>query len=159
MDIKLEKYVSRNLYNRFGNLYIRQNYRPEWLRGSSGIKLELDFYIDDLKIAAEIQGEQHYTYIPYFHKTPEGYISQRKRDKEKRILCSMNGIKLFEIYTEIDADLFLLEIKSRIKPEPIQKQLDSSKYILEARMLKKFKKKLILLKKKDIIPLSTGELQ
>jgi len=86
MTSKLERYLSKELYTRFGQYSIKQNYRTQWLMG-----LELDFYIDELKVAAEVQGDQHYRFIEYFHKTQEGFENQKTRDIQKSILCKENG--------------------------------------------------------------------
>ena len=109
---KLEKYLSKQLYSRFGQYSIRQNYRPDWLEG-----LELDFYIDEIKLAAEVQGEQHYKFIQHFHKSIENFELQKKRDEKKEYICREKGIKLFEIFTEKDADLFIKYIKDFSRPK------------------------------------------
>ena len=42
--------------------------RPEFLRRSNGRKLELDGYNEELEIAFEYQGKQHYEYLHCFHR-------------------------------------------------------------------------------------------
>jgi hypothetical protein len=106
MTSKLEKYLSTALYTTFGQYSIRQNYRPDWLEG-----LELDFYIDEIKLAAEVQGEQHYRFIEHFHKDHKGFMAQRERDEKKEYLCRLHKVQLFEVHTEKDADLFVLKVK------------------------------------------------
>jgi hypothetical protein len=59
--------------------------------------LQLDGYSPELKIAFEYQGYQHITKNSHFHKEKGRFRSQVKRDKEKKELCSQNGIKLIEI--------------------------------------------------------------
>ena len=103
---KLENYLSKELYTRFGQYSIRQNYRPDWMEG-----LELDFYIDELRLAAEVQGDQHYEFIEFFHKDHDHFKSQLARDSRKRLICTKEGIKLVEIFNEKDADLFILRVK------------------------------------------------
>jgi hypothetical protein len=105
MTSKLEKYLSKELYTRFGDLSIRQNYRPAWMEG-----LELDFYVDEYKIAAEVQGAQHYSFVSFFHKSNEDFDSQKNRDAQKRVICREREIKLIEIFTEKDADIFIIDI-------------------------------------------------
>jgi hypothetical protein len=51
----------------FPQYRIRENYRPDWLLSSNITKLELDFYIEELKIGVEVQGEQHYKFVEFFH--------------------------------------------------------------------------------------------
>ena len=111
MASKLERYLAKELYTRFGHLRTRQNYRPDWLEG-----LELDFYIDELNLAAEIQGEQHYRFVPHFHRTRDNFEQQQDRDAKKSLICRQRGIRLVEIYTETDADIFVKSIIEKIKP-------------------------------------------
>jgi hypothetical protein len=115
MTSKLESYLSDKLYTRFGQFSIRQNYRPDWLNG-----LELDFYIDELKLAAEVQGDQHFSFVSFFHKTEDGFKQQKQRDAEKSLICFQNGIMLKEIFTEKDADLFIIFIQEKINQPRIQ---------------------------------------
>ena len=106
MTSRLEKYLSKELYTRFGHLSIRQNYRPTWMDG-----LELDFFIEDLNIAAEVQGAQHYQFVEYFHKSQDDFEKQQDRDAKKVLICRERKIKIVEIFTEKDADLFILKVK------------------------------------------------
>lgn len=66
--------------------------RPKWL-----YKLELDGYNDDLKLAFEYQGIQHYEYNEYFHYSQADFERQRERDNRKRELCRENKITLIEV--------------------------------------------------------------
>jgi len=67
--------------------------KPSFLNG-----LELDGYNKDLQIAFEYNGEQHYKYIPYFHRNGiKDFLAQRLRDKIKKHLCELNGIELIII--------------------------------------------------------------
>lgn len=77
--------------------------RPNFLRNpitsgeNSPNNLELDCYNDELRIAVEYNGVQHYKYIPYFHKSQDGFHNQKYRDYIKRDLCVKNGIFLIEV--------------------------------------------------------------
>jgi hypothetical protein len=63
--------------------------------------LELDCYNDELKLAVEYNGEQHYNYIPFFHRNKEAFYNQKYRDEMKRNRCKELGITLIEVpYTE-----------------------------------------------------------
>jgi hypothetical protein len=68
------------------------NKRPKFLGG-----LELDCYNEEKKLALEYQGEQHYRYIPFFHRTPTAFEEQRERDNRKRLLCKQKGVELIHI--------------------------------------------------------------
>lgn len=73
--------------------------RPDSLRNpiDTDANLELDCYNDELKLAVEYNGIQHYKYTPYFHKTKETFHNQKYRDYIKRQLCRENGICLIEV--------------------------------------------------------------
>lgn len=79
-------------------LYPNNNFkkiRPNWLRNEkTGKNLELDMYCDELNIALEYNGKQHYEYVNYFHNTNEDFIRQQERDKCKKELCEKNNVKL-----------------------------------------------------------------
>lgn len=72
--------------------------RPKWLRGSKGSLLELDCYSEELELAFEYQGHQHYGHQSLFHKT-KSFENQAQRDEEKRFLVANSEIeiKLIEI--------------------------------------------------------------
>lgn len=142
----LEKYLSKKLYESFGSIEIKQNYRPQWMEG-----LELDFYIEDLKLAAEIQGMQHYSFVQFFHGTKEKFYEQQKRDAVKSSICRERGIRLVEIFNEKDADLFYARVKDAILPKEKYSYSDSKSYILYEKLLKKFKKRTVFFPKiKDV---------
>jgi hypothetical protein len=99
---KLQRKTSDTLSLNFGGYTIRENIRPEWLITKTGSRLELDFYIEELGAAIEVQGAQHYTFVEVFHENYAGFESQIERDKCKRAMCDQAGIKLFEVSDERD---------------------------------------------------------
>lgn len=105
---KLQAEVGNLLDRTFPQYRIRENYRPDWLISSNLTRLELDFYIEELKIGFEIQGEQHYKFIGFFYKTQEEFEKRKLYDLEKKNLCEGNKVKLIEIYSMMDA---IIEIK------------------------------------------------
>lgn len=92
--IYLEKY--------FNKPFIKA--RPLFLNNpvtGSNYNLELDCFNEELNLAVEFNGRQHYEYIPFFHKNKEAFYNQKYRDEMKRTKCRDRGIKLVEIpYTE-----------------------------------------------------------
>jgi hypothetical protein len=60
-------------------------------------KLPFDFYLPEFNVLLEYNGEHHYKYLEYFHKTKEEFDEQQKRDQIKREYCKQNNIKLIEI--------------------------------------------------------------
>lgn len=88
-------------------------------------KLELDGYCEDIDLAFEYNGLQHYEFIPYFHKEESKFIEQQERDRRKRELCDKNGICLIEIPYKYN----------HIKPEKLKKfileQLYETNYLMD----------------------------
>lgn len=65
---------------------------PEWLRSGRGRKLQLDGFNEELGLAFEYQGSQHYRYLDWFHKSPEDFEKQKLRDAEKLAVCLDRGV-------------------------------------------------------------------
>jgi hypothetical protein len=74
----------------------------------AGTRLSLDFYNANKKIAIEVQGQQHFKYVKFFHRNRNGYLNQIKRDVKKFEFCELNKIQLIEIYPtdELTDDFF-----------------------------------------------------
>lgn len=101
---KNEQRVRDIFDHHFNNKFIKC--KPDWLGG-----LELDGYCEELKIAFEYNGEQHYEYIPYFHKNGEDdFENQLVRDTIKEETCKHYGIKLYVVPYYKCSDENILEI-------------------------------------------------
>lgn len=101
---KMQRAFSEAIYVHFGEYTIRENSRPIWCLGDKGERLELDFYIEELGIAVEIQGQQHYQFTPMFHKTYRDFIAQQQRDAAKEARCDEYGILLLEVGDQLSFD-------------------------------------------------------
>lgn len=101
--------------------------RPKELRNNvTGHNLELDLYNDELKLAVEYNGKQHYDYVPFFHKNKEALMNQKYRDEIKRMLCKNLGIKLIEIpYTvkleDLESFIRIAALNYGINPDLLPK--------------------------------------
>jgi hypothetical protein len=72
--------------------------RPKWLRNpETGRCLELDGYCEELGIAFEHNGRQHYEKNDLFHATEKEFRKTEERDTVKQILCKQHGVKLITV--------------------------------------------------------------
>lgn len=117
---KLQRRMSQLLSTFVGGLTVRENIRPDWLIGSKGERLELDFYIEDLNIAIEVQGKQHYEYTPRFHASYQAFQAQQERDIAKRAGCDLFGVLLFEVFDEESALATIATIAKCAPEQPIE---------------------------------------
>jgi len=76
-----------------------QKVRPSFLYNSvTHDNLELDMYNEDLNLACEFNGRQHYEYVPFLHANSRvNFHNQKYRDKEKRQLCEKYGVRLITV--------------------------------------------------------------
>lgn len=104
--------------------------RPAWLTNpETGKTLELDCYNDELKLAVEYNGEQHYKWPNWFHKSYDEFIRQVRRDRLKSELCELHGIYLIIVPYNVP----LMKIQDFIishLPETIQKRIQNDKNII-----------------------------
>lgn len=73
------------------------SYKKEYYVKFGNEKLFFDFYIPKLNIFIEVQGQQHYNYIEFFHKDPLTLVKQKKRDLLKEEWIYDNKYKLVKI--------------------------------------------------------------
>jgi hypothetical protein len=72
--------------------------RPDWLKYHTGKNLELDCYNQELKLAIEYNGKQHYTYTDHFHRgNSDNFVSQVERDEFKKKACADRDITLISV--------------------------------------------------------------
>lgn len=89
------------------------------MNGVSGHNLELDCYNNEMKIAVEYNGEQHYKYIPYFHPTKDAFYNLKYRDDMKKRLCDQNSITLITVPYTIKHDDIEAYIRSKLPSDQI----------------------------------------
>ena len=66
-----------------------------------GIRLELDGYCEEIEVAFEYNGEQHYKRHPLWHRKNGSFEKQQDNDRLKARLCEEKGIELIVVpYTE-----------------------------------------------------------
>lgn len=104
-DSKGEEECRKCLQHLFGRPFNKD--RPDFLRNevTGGThNLEIDCFDKDLKLGVEYQGQQHYKFIPFFHKNKEAFLNQKYRDYMKRQICRDNGINLIEVPYDVKID-------------------------------------------------------
>ncbi len=64
-----------------------------------GTRLKVDILNLTLRIAIEVNGNQHEKYNPFFHKgNPANYLKGFKNDAKKGLWLEKNGFQVVEIY-------------------------------------------------------------
>ena len=97
--------------------------RPDWLQNpETGENLELDCYNDELRIAVEYNGEQHYKWPNWTAQTYEQFINQTRRDEYKMNACDRNGVYLIVVPFNIPYENIPAFITSHL-PENIRKRI------------------------------------
>lgn len=113
--MSFNSFVEKYAYDAITKVFPNENFfrvRPEWLvNPETNRKLELDFYCEELNLAIEMQGYQHYTFPNHFHKTQEQFEGQLKRDKIKREICLEKKIRLVLIPESDDFEFILNQVK------------------------------------------------
>lgn len=87
--------------------------RPTWLRNRQGIIMELDGYSEELSVAFEYQGRQHYEKVGYLQNHNLNQI--QSNDKQKIRICRTRGIKLLVISYKDDYRSFPKVAKKQLK--------------------------------------------
>lgn len=77
--------------------------RPDWLKSTGGRKMELDGYNEQLRLAFEHQGRQHYR-VNFFTKTRSNLNKRISADRRKYLICKKRSIKLITI-PQVGADI------------------------------------------------------
>lgn len=79
--------------------------RPNFLKNPETKRnLELDCYNDELKLAVEYNGIQHYKWPNFTGQTKEEFINQIRRDKFKVETCDNNGVYLITVPYTVSYD-------------------------------------------------------
>ena len=69
--------------------------RPSWLVNSeTNRRLELDCWNEEVRVAVEYSGLQHFVFPNPFHRTLEEFQAQQRRDATKVKICRERGIYL-----------------------------------------------------------------
>ena len=97
---------------------------PKWLCG-----LELDGYNEELQLAFEYNGMQHYKHNKYWFKTDKQFQEQLDKDKFRVEMCEMANIELIIIpytikYEDIYTYIYNELDKKQLLPDNISENID-----------------------------------
>lgn len=98
-EYKIEKYLTVN------NINFKTQYNTlECVNPITNRVMPYDIEISNKKIIIEIQGRQHYEYIPYFHGTIDGFKYQQLKDTIKKDYAESKGYKVVYIsYNKLES--------------------------------------------------------
>ena len=110
-NLDLKKYTKQrencSFYHKIARVLLKEMFRgyniyeevklPGSVKPSKKSVLYLDFYIPSAIMAIEVHGQQHFKFVPYFHKSKAGFAMAEKRDMDKREWCRVNDIELVEL--------------------------------------------------------------
>jgi hypothetical protein len=104
---------------------------PDWLvNPETGQKLELDCYNEELRIAIEYNGEQHYKWPNFTQQSYQQFINQVRRDDLKKELCDRYGVYLIVVPYSVPHDRIAQYIMSYL-PETLQKRLEEERTLVD----------------------------
>jgi hypothetical protein len=80
--------------------------RPDFLTNPvTGHALELDMYNEELRLAIEYNGAQHYRFNAMMHQNNrDRFQNQQYRDLLKKQMCQQHGIRLIEVPYTVSED-------------------------------------------------------
>lgn len=92
--------------------------RPSWLiNPKTKRRMELDGFNEQLMIAFEYDGIQHYKFPNKFHRTEQEFRDQVQRDKDKMQICDEKGVYLMRIPYTVPNNLIKHFIKNILPPD------------------------------------------
>ncbi len=99
--------ISNKVYKLLKEIFPRNIILKEHYVNYKGTRLFYDFYIKDLGILLEVQGEQHTRFIKHFHDDKQKLIAQKNRDNLKIEYAQENEISFarFNFDEEITEEL------------------------------------------------------
>ena len=101
--------------------------RPNFLKNPETKRnLELDCYNEELKIAVEYNGIQHYKWPNFTNQSKEDFIKQVRRDKFKVDTCDQNGVYLITVPYNIPHHKIEKYIRYYL-PENYHKRIENEK--------------------------------
>ena len=86
-----EQETKLSLQRLLGKVFVKT--RPSWLiNPRTGRRLEIDCFNEELGLAVEHSGAQHYVFPNAFHKSQQEFEAQVERDRVKEAICRQRGL-------------------------------------------------------------------
>ena len=109
--------------------------RPDFLKES---QMHLDGYAEELSLAFEVHGSQHYKRSGQFHRCDEDFTRQQERDRKKATLCQEHGVELIIVpHWEVDLGIKALQqyLSSVLMTCPVPPRLDPQTVDIDPKMI------------------------
>jgi len=126
--LKLDKSVGETLCKKalvkiFGEKFKFETVRPNWLKNpETGKNCELDLYCEELNLAVEYNGYQHYIYPNCFHKNKIEFIAQLRRDAFKKKMCTLHNLPLIVVPYNVRKEFIENYIRRKLKKIQLYKK-------------------------------------
>ncbi len=75
--------IANDVYSILKDLFPHNRIQKEHYVNFRGTKLFFDFFLPDLGIFVEVQGQQHGKFVKHFHGSKEKFLEAKKRDNLK----------------------------------------------------------------------------
>ncbi len=95
--------IAIDVHEQIKKLFPYANIIPEYYVNYKGTRLFFDFFIKNLGVLIECQGEQHYSFVSHFHGTKECFYAQKRRDNLKlEFIEKKKELTLCYFYDKVD---------------------------------------------------------
>ena len=97
----LHKLAIEKIKNNWPSVKIYNEITLIGCKGINGKVLCADIFLPSLKMIVEVNGEQHYNFSKFFHKTLAKFNEYKRNDSIKKEWCEINDIVYIELkYSE-----------------------------------------------------------
>jgi hypothetical protein len=90
--------IADKVYGILKKVFTRNVIIKEHYVNYKNTKLFFDFFIKDLEILIECQGQQHTRFVKHFHEDKDGYLKSKKRDNIKVEYAQEKNIAFVRFY-------------------------------------------------------------
>ena len=114
--------------------------RPKWLLSNTGKRLELDGYNEELGIAFEYNGIQHYKNNEFFHNSENALDKRQIDDLQKLNLCREHNVYLIVVRYDIPKEEIFPNLLNELEKHPNAKNIIRNKTGIDFRDLNIWKR-------------------